>query len=115
MNSTESDGGVRVEADKDGVEEFEQNGKEVEDQNGKEEIRMKEEMSDLCEQVNGDKVKEEEEDGVEKEERVEEVVAPVKTLSRLSDRGKPWIATIYNTGSHSYFSCSLIVNLMAAK
>ena len=102
MNSTESDGGVRVEADKDGVEEFEQNGKEVEDQNGKEEIRMKEEMSGLCEQVNGDKVKEEE-DGVEKEERVEELVAPVETLSRLSDRGKPWIATIYNTGSHLSF------------
>ena len=103
MNSTERDGGVRVEADKDGVDEFEQNGKEVQDHNGKEEVRMKEEMSDLGEQVNGDKVKEVKVDVVEKEDRVEEVVAPVETFPRLSDRGKPWIATIYNTGSHFTF------------
>ena len=105
MNSTERDEGMRVEADKDGVEEFDQNGKEVEDRNGKKEIRTKEEMSDLCEQVNGDKVKEEEDDGVEKVEKEEkvEVVAPVETFPRLSDRGKPWIATIYNTGSHLSF------------
>ena len=99
-----------MEADKDGVEEFEQNGTEVEDKNGKKEIRMKEDMSDLGEQVNGDKVKEVKVDVVEKEDRVEEVVAPVETFPRLSDRGKPWIATIYNTGSHLSFSSFILTH-----
>ena len=108
MDSTEGEGGLRMEADENGFDEFDQNGKQSKDQNGKKEIRVKEDMSDSGEQVNGDKVKEGE-DGVEKVEK-EEVVAAVETLSRLSDRGKPWISTIYNTGWHVSFSLFIITH-----
>ena len=109
MNSTERDGdggrGVKAGEEIDQKTESGQNVKEIKDQNGKEEISVKvqDELDGLGEQVKGDQV-EEEEDKVEKvKEEVDKVEVKeedgVETFSRLSDRGKPWISTIYNTGS----------------
>ena len=102
MNSTERYDRGRT--DENDIEEVDndENGKDIKDQNGREQIGVKvqEETSELNGKVKRVRVKEEvdkvkeEEDGVEKVE--EEVDAALE--SRLSDRGKPWISTIYNTG-----------------
>ena len=120
MNSRERDGGggrgvgPGGEVDQDGKTESEQNVSEMRDQNGKEiSVTVQDETSGLGEKVEGDHVKEEENkvDKVKEEEdkvdKVKEEVDNVKereedgveALSRLSERGKPWISTIYNTGS----------------
>ena len=121
MNSRERDGGggrgvgPGEEVDQDGKTESEQNVSEIRDQLGKEEISVKvqDETSGLGEKVEGDQVKEEEDkvdkvkEEVDKVDKVKEEVDNVKAkegdgveaLSRVSERGKPWISTIYNTGS----------------
>ena len=114
MNSTERDGeGVRQpveegEVKDQHVEEGEEKDQHVKsdqnvikDRNGKEEISVKLERktSGLGEKVKEEvdnKVKVKEEDKVKKEEE-----DGVEILSRLSERGKPWISTIYNTGLSS--------------
>ena len=105
MNSAERDGGggggkAGGEIDKNGKTETEQNVKEIKDQNGKEEISVKVqgETSGLGEEVKGDQVKVEEDKVKEDMDKVK-VEDGVETLSRLSESGKPWISTIYNTGS----------------
>ena len=111
MNSTEKDE-RRVQANEnDGVEEIEQEekeGKRVVDQNGKEEKSVQEEMSQFGEKVKGERLKNE--DKVDKVDKVEENVAgEEENSSRLSDRGKPWISTIYNTGTHNYSSSVFLI------
>ena len=108
-----------VDNDENGKDIKDQNGKDIKDQNGREQIGVKvqEETSELNGKVKRVRVKEEvdkvkeEEDGVEKVE--EEVDAALE--SRLSDRGKPWISTIYNTGkpffSRIFHAHSLTVKL----
>ena len=108
MNSTEKDE-RRVQANEnDGVEEIEQEekeGKRVVDQNGKEEKSVQEEMSQFGEKVKGERLKNE-----DKVDKVEENVAgEEENSSRLSDRGKPWISTIYNTGTHNYSSSVFLI------
>ena len=105
MNSTEKDE-RRVQANEnDGVEEIEQEekeGKRVVDQNGKEEKIVQEEMSQFGEKVKGERLK--------NEDKVEENIAgEEENSSRLSDRGKPWISTIYNTGTHNYSSSVFLI------
>ena len=115
MNSTERYDRGRT--DENDIEEVDndENGKEIKDQNGREKIGVKvqEETSELNGKVKRVRVKEEvdkvdkvkeEEDGVEKVE--EEVDAALE--SRLSDRGKPWISTIYNTGK-PFFSAFFLL------
>ena len=108
MNSTEKDE-RRVQANEnDGVEEIEQEekeGKRVVDQNGKEEESVQEEMSQFGEKVKGERLKNQ-----DKEDKVEENIAgEEENSSRLSDRGKPWISTIYNTGTHNYSSSVFLI------
>ena len=108
MNSTEKDE-RRVQANEnDGVEEIEQEekeGKRVVDQNGKEEKIVQEEMSQFGEKVKGERLKNE-----DKVDKVEENIAgEEENSSRLSDRGKPWISTIYNTGTHNYSSSVFLI------
>ena len=108
MNSTEKDE-RRVQANEnDGVEEIEQEekeGKRVVDQNGKEEKSVQEEMSQFGEKVKGERLKNE-----DKVDKVEENIAgEEENSSRLSDRGKPWISTIYNTGTHNYSSSVFLI------
>ena len=105
MNSTEKDE-RRVQANEnEGVEEIEQEekeGKRVVDQNGKEEKIVQEEMSQFGEKVKGERLK--------NEDKVEENIAgEEENSSRLSDRGKPWISTIYNTGTHNYSSSVFLI------
>ena len=111
MNSRERDGGggrgvgPGEEVDQDGKTESEQNVSEIRDQLGKEEISVKvqDETSGLGEKVEGDQVKEEEDKVDKVKEEVDNVKVKegdgVEALSRVSVRGKPWISTIYNTGS----------------
>ena len=107
MNSKERDGGggrglgPGGEVDQDGKTESEQNVSEIRDQLGKEEISVKvqDETSGLGEKVEGDQVKEEEDKVDKVKEEVDKVEVKDEDLSRLSERGKPWISTIYNTGS----------------
>ena len=111
MNSTEKDE-RRVQANEnEGVEEIEQEekeGKRVVDQNGKEEKSVQEEMSQFGEKVKGERLKNE--DKVDKVDKVEENIAgEEENSSRLSDRGKPWISTIYNTGTHNYSSSVFLI------
>ena len=105
MNSTEKDE-RRVQANEnDGVEEIEQEekeGKRVVDQNGKEEKSVQEEMSQFGEKVKGERLK-----NVDKVE--ENIAGKEENSSRLSDRGKPWISTIYNTGTHNYSSSVFLI------